>query len=160
VASAIDRQAQVILADLSEHRELFNLELPRAGGVLGEALLDVAKAGVADCFLTESDPDGTPWDELSPDYEKWKAAHRPNPKGNLWGLMSDPDQIEGERAITDEEASMTYGRSPDAKAEATYFQDPDPGRNQPPRGFYGLTREAIDASNSLLDSHFDRHVKP
>jgi hypothetical protein len=155
-----DPQAKVILDDLRELANLFDLELPRDGGVLGEKLLDIAAAGVADCFLTESDPDGSAWAPLSESYAEMKAERvGGKPIGELYGLMSDPQQIRGERVVRADSAVMTYGVTDDAKAEAVWFQDPETGRNQPPRAFYALTREAVALANDMLDQHFSKHTR-
>jgi hypothetical protein len=149
-----------IIAALNDLMGCFDLELPRAGGTLGEKLLDLAAEGVIDCFLTETDPDGNPWPPLSPTYEQEKQKLvGSQPIGYLYGLLADPAEIVGRRTITADTASMEYGVTQAARDEADWFETGDPSRNRPPRPFYGITRTAETRIGRFLDDHFDKVMK-
>ena len=141
-----------ILADLERHRTIFDLDNDR----LGEELMDLDVVHIIVQMAAERDPDGTQWPELSDAYAKWKAGVSPsNPISYLYGLMDDPEQLMGERSVSADEATMTYGVTEDARQEAVWFQDPQNG-SQPERPFYAQTAAGIAAKDELLDRRFAR----
>jgi hypothetical protein len=144
-------QEQKVLGDLAEHAKIFRLDEHR----LGERLLDIAAEEVEGLFLDQKDADGNDWPDLSEEYEKWKATHSSSSAiGTLWGMMSDPANIAGVRAISADEATMTYGVTQAARDEAEWFQEGNAARNQPPRQFYALSAQAESRIGAFLDSHF------
>lgn len=127
-----------ILAKLGEIGHALDLDRDD----LGPELMDIAAEEVAAAMDRQEDPDGSPWAPLAP---RTAAAHHGQPIGERTGLMKSPDQLAGERHVSAESAEMTYGITPAAKVEAIKFTFGGlvTGTNQPPRPFYGLTRQAV-----------------
>ena len=143
-----DKLAKVVSV-LERHKRLFDL---REGG-LGADLLKAATDGVQYALAAGTDPDGNRWDELSPKYAEWKAFHYPGREISLLhGLMDDPREVAGVPIVTNTEATVTYGRSPQARQEAYWFQE---GRGrQPPRPFWGFTAGSLKDAREILDARF------
>jgi hypothetical protein len=145
-----------IRADLRRIGRTFDM----AENGLGESLLKAFTDGVKDTIAREETPDGKPWDQLSPDYERWKAKAFPGqPIGFLEETMADPDEIEGEPEITAEEASTTYGKSDTAREHASWFQRGDEDNNHPPRPFWGFTAESRAAVRGILAKRLSDSVR-
>ena len=146
-------QHEKIVAELRDAEHAFDLD--RNG--IGTAIMAHAVDGIMWNMIQELDPDGLPWDDLSPSYEAWKKTVAPGkPIGVLHGLMRTMDQLAGVQLVTTNFASMTYGTDPVARVEATKFQEGGivTGTAQPPRPFYGLTREALDDIDAEFDARF------
>lgn len=144
-------QARAITRDLDHHIEAMRLDK----GNLASDLMDIAVEEMQANMAAQTDPEGNAWAELSEAYAKSKAESHPGaPISVLEGLMASDDEMNGFRMTTDRTASLTYGVSPDAKEEAGWFQDPG-NPNQPPRVFWGLTKEAIRRSDERVDKAFD-----
>lgn len=138
-----------IQGDIARHRVLFNLV--RDG--LGKSLCSTATDGIQACIDGHHEPDGTPWLDLSPDYEEWKSFHYPGqPIGKLHDLMSDPAEVAGDVIVFDDEALVTYGITQQARDEAEWFQKGH--GTQPPRPFWGFTEASLGEVRNLLDARF------
>jgi hypothetical protein len=138
-----------IKASLAKHRKCFDL----VEGGLGRELCKVATDGAQACIAGQQAPDGSPWPALSPAYEEWKEFHHPGlPMGLLFGVMANPREVAGTIEVTPDKATVTYGVSAEARAEASYFQEGD--EHQPPRRFFGLTDESRARSKEILDERF------
>lgn len=123
-------------------------------GHLGEKLLDLVVDGIERAADNESDPDGTPWAALSPDYAKWKARVHPGKGiGHRDELMLSRAELEGVRRIDPASAEMEYGITNAARDEAGFFQDGS--GNRPPRPFYGISQDAAAEIGQWLDDRFD-----
>ncbi len=141
-----------ILDDMKRQRELFHLDQ----GGLGAALLKAATDGVQASLLAQQTPDGQSWDDLSEDYAKWKGQHFPGkPMGKLHDVMADPVEVAGEPSISSDRATVIYGVTDQARQEAVWFSEGDPGRGRPARPFWGLTEASLLASQKILDDRFD-----
>lgn len=138
-----------IRADFARHKRLFDLSNDR----LGEALCKAATDGVQYTIAREESPDGAPWPALSPAYEEAKALSHPgNPMALLEGIMINPNEVAGEVIVSGNRAVVTYGVSAQAQEEAIWFQEGD--GNQPPRPFWGFTRESVTEVQAILDDRF------
>lgn len=138
-----------IRADLERHRHLF--DLTRDG--LGVALCKAATDGVQYAIAREESPDGTKWADLSPAYAEAKALSHPgNPISLLEGVMDNPREVAGEVVVSAEKATATYGVSDQARQEAIFFQEGN--SNQPPRPFWGFTKESEAEARRILDERF------
>lgn len=134
------------------------LDLDHLG--LGHGLMNATAAAIKQLSMREEGPDGNAWAPLHPDYLDWKRAQGELMAiGRLHGLMLDDEQLKGERAIGKDRATMTYGTTPEARAEATQFQEGGAvtGTGQPPRPFYALGREAIEETNEVADAMFEQN---
>lgn len=142
-----------ILSDLRRHQGLFDL----AGSGLGDDLAGVAADATAGHFHGQADPDGTPWPELSSDYQRWKSAHFPGlPMGVLTGELREG--LEGDRAVDESSATYTFGTTEGQRDKAQWLQDPDPAGNRPPRRFVGLGEEGRAESAERIEDHFRENV--
>lgn len=142
-----------ILADLQRHKSMFDLNHDG----LGDALLQVAAEGVAQSFEAKTDADGNHWPELSSKYAEWKAKHYPGrPMGVKEGLMREG--MEGERSISADAATYTFGQTEEQRDEAEWFQEGSTEDNRPARPFVGLTQDATVKSKEILIDHMEQHV--
>lgn len=150
----MDDQARKILEDLDSHRDIFDMDR----NDLGENLLDVAVDGVQQRFDSQTDPDGQAWPQLQSEYKRWKDKNYPGePIGVLEGLMRS--EIDGERAIETNSAEWTYGKTQEARDEATWFSEGDPVQNRKPRPFADLNEQSVRRSDQILDNHFERETR-
>lgn len=148
-------KTQEILAALDRIAGAF--DMTRDG--LGADLLKAFAGGVKDTIAKEEAPDGSPWDQLDPDYEAWKSENYPGqPIGFLEEIMATSEQIEGTPRITPEEAETTYGISEVAKDHAAWFQRGDEDNNQPPRPFWGFTESSRAATKAILAARLKKAV--
>jgi hypothetical protein len=144
-----------IVAALGRHKKLFDLTRDD----LGRRLCKVATDGVQECIAGQHAPDGSPWPPLDKHYEEWKSFHFPGlPMGVLHQHMANPHEVAGEVVVTADGAKVTYGISDLARREASWFQDPEDGR-QPPRRFWGLTEKSRAESRNLLDKRFKDGIR-
>jgi len=144
-------QVVPIFGDLDRHVDAMRLDR----GELATDLMDIAVEEMKASMARQEDPDGNAWADLSESYAKQKARTHPGrPISELEGLMSSDDEMNGFRIVGEASASLTYGNSPEAKAEAEWFQDPA-NDNQPPRVFWGLTKEAVRRSGERVHQAFD-----
>jgi hypothetical protein len=123
-------------------------------------VMDMVAQHVKNNCIAETDCDGFAWPKLSTGYETWKNRFFPGQlMGILWHHMLAMDQLEGTRILAKDRSTMTYGLDPIAKEEAEKFQEGGAvtGTNQPPRGFYGLTYQAISALDQIFDHIFMSH---
>ncbi len=147
MSAALDR----IRRDMARIRELFDLTRDD----LGRDLCKAATDGVQATIVAQQAPDGTPWASLSPAYAEWKSFQFPgSPIAVLHGTMADAHEVAGEVAVRPDLARVTYGVSERARQEAAWFSEGDPGGNQPPRPFFGLTDASIAACREILDARF------
>jgi hypothetical protein len=149
--------ATEIFAELDMIEHMFDLDQHD----LGRHMLDNAAFEITVNMANETDSDGFPWAPLSSWYEEWKKNVAPGaPIGYLYGLMTNWEQIAGERLIYQYTASMTYGIDVIAKIEAVKFQEGGivTGTNQPARPFYGLTLAACLRANDRFDVIFTNFV--
>ena len=139
-----------IRADLERHRHLFDLDRDH----LGRDLCKAATDGAQECIAGEHDPDGKPWDKLSPRYDEWKSFQFPGqPMGVLHQVMANPREVAGEPPeVSAERATVTYGVSEQARQEAEHFQEGD--ARQPPRPFWGFTADSTKEAGQILDRKF------
>ena len=145
-----------ILAALARHATCFDFTRDN----LGEDLCKAATDAIAVNFAAEQAPDGTPWADLSVGYAAYKAKAYPgSPMGVRDGLMSDPDQMAGDVIVLTDVAMVTYGTDDQARVEAAAFQEGDPGRNRPPRPFFGFTTDGVDASQKILEARFRKVIR-
>lgn len=139
-------------ADIARLKALFDLTKDD----LGRTLCEIATDGVMDNMQDETDPDGNPWEPLSDAYGTWKAGQFPGqPMAVLHHLMADPAQVRGVLSISRDEAVVTYGVSEEARSEASWFIEGDPGRNRPPRNFWGLTQPALQLIDETLEQRLN-----
>lgn len=152
----MSRDGQRILKALARHRTFLDF----TDEDCGRDLCKIATDGVQECIKAEQAPDGTPWPELSEDYDAWKTKHFPGqPMGVLHHLMADPVQVSGFVQVTPDRATTQYGVSQEARDEASWFQEGDPNNNRPPRRFWGFTAESTDASKVYLVIRFKRKIR-
>lgn len=118
----------------------------------------IAAAGMARNMDAECDPDGIPWEKLSPYYADWKASVRPGaPMGVFDGIMKDWANLVGTATASGDRMTMTYGTGdPVAMMHAIKFTNGGivTGTSQPPRPFYGLTVEAEAEATHLFGQLF------
>lgn len=146
----------VILADLDRIASWCGPD--RAG--LGEKALDIVADGILRNCADELDPDGNRWPELSEAYAEAKARDFPGePIGVRSGAMLAPAEIKGLRRIVADSATMEYGTDEATRAEAAWFTEGDAGRNRPARPFYGITPEAAQQLDGLMDGRFRSAVE-
>lgn len=141
------------LADID--RMEHGLDLDR--DLFASTLMDASVDGILWNCGQEKDPEGVYWPRLSAGYKAWKDQFHPgHPTGVLFGIMITVEQLSGVRVITADQASMTYGISPQAIVEAVKFTEGGAvtGTNQPPRPFYGFTAEAIADIETIADRRF------
>jgi hypothetical protein len=132
-----------IQAAIARHRKLFDLEEEGLGKALCKAVTD----GVQATIDAQTTPDGSPWPELSEDYQSWKSKHYPGqPMAVLYGVMAKPSEVEGEVEVQTEQASVVYGVTDEARIEAGWFQKR--------RKFWGFTERSRGEVRLLLDSRF------
>jgi hypothetical protein len=144
-----------ILADVRRIAATFDM----TQNGLGEDLLKAFTDGVKDTIAREESPDGTPWDQLDPKYEAYKAEHYPGqPIAFLEGLMASAEEIEGEPEVTPEEATCTYGKTALARQLAAWFQQGSDENNQPPRPFWGFTESSTAAVKAILAKRLSESV--
>ena len=144
------RGLPAIQGDLKSLRNLFDLK--RDG--LGALLCAIGTDGVQDNLAAEITPDGEAFADLSPLYEAYKEAHFPGqPIAVLHHLMADPAQVAGIVRVNSHEAEVTYGVSGEARAEAEWFIEGN--ERQPPRDFWGLTKEALQRIGETCDARFE-----
>jgi hypothetical protein len=144
-----------IRADMERHRKLFDLSRDN----LGRDLCKAATDGVQENIANQVDPKGAPWPSLTFGYSQWKAEEYPGrPMGVLEGLMSDPDEVAGELDISENQASVTYGKTEQARTEAEWFQEgkkaKDGTMHQPPRPFWGFNEGSLKKVAEILDDRF------
>ncbi len=140
-----------ILADLD--REVYRFDLDKGG--LGEKAMDIAVEVMLRDMDAEQSPDGTRWPDLSDAYAEAKAGIAPgSPMAVLHGEMKSTEQLAGERRITPHRCTMVFGTTQQARDEACWFQEGDPGGNQPPRPFWGFSVEALTRTDHLFDDTF------
>jgi hypothetical protein len=138
-----------IRADIERHRHLFDLDRDE----LGKKLCKAATDGVQQCIAEEREPDGASWAPLSQKYEEWKSFQFPGqPIAVLYQHMADPKEVAGEVVVQANQAVVTYGVSALAKQEASFFQEGN--AHQPPRRFWGFTKESTAEARALLDARF------
>lgn len=143
-----------IMADLDQ---LDALEIFDLSGELGSSLISAARAGIADHFDAEVDPDGVPWPELSSDYARAKARLFPGAnilvaKGTLRaGIFGQP-------TTAPDSAVYTFGTNETDRQEAAWATEGDPLGNRPPRPFVDLNAESISESDQILDHQFDERM--
>jgi len=143
---------EIILADLDAQADLFDLS-----GDLGTELLDVAAVDLAERFDNQRDADGGPWPALSHKYQEWKDnAYPGQPIGVRTGMLRA--ELIGERETTTDRATLAIGATEDAKAEYAWLSEGDALNNRPPRPSEGLSAEAVERVDAILDGHFERHV--
>jgi hypothetical protein len=149
------RDARRIIGHFNKHRRCFDL----TEGGLGDDLLKIATDGCMECIEGQHAPDGTQWDDLSEAYAREKERTHPGkPMGVRDELMAQPEEVAGTPDVTPTLAAVTYGISDEARAEASYFINGNPAKNQPPRNFWGFTKESQQASKEKLDRRFKQMV--
>lgn len=165
-----DSNLPEIEAALDAVAEAFNFEAPGIEGKgLGHEMLNVVADGILDRTIAEQkEPTGSALNPLSPAYKAWKAGHGyPTLIGVKTGHMLSLVEVQGERVIAPDEATMTYGKpgSTDdegktSRDKAEWFTDGDPARNRPARPFYDLDEEietaASDHAEKALDEFLDK----
>lgn len=152
---------------MAQHRGLGRLRRKLAGhkrfgdfaeGDMGRDLCRIFTDGVMESIAKQQAPDGTAWAPLSDSYSKWKARNFPSQgMGVLHYLMADPAQVSGVVEVTRNAAICTYGVSPAAREEATWFQEGGVGR--PPRRFWGFTGDSLKKVKAYLDARLVRILK-
>lgn len=107
------------------------------GKQVGAELLDVVVEGIHERSLNDqAAPDGSPWPDLSPKYEAWKAKKGyPTIIGVRKGEMMSAVELAGRREITPDEAAMHFGVTPEVIQRGEYFTE---GGGVKPRPFYQL----------------------
>ncbi len=144
-----------LIGELQRFCDAFDFTTPG----LADEIAEAAAAGIAVNMDAEQDPDGNAWPALSPAYEAWKSAHFPGQEmAVLRGAMKTAQQLKGEVVATPGEIKQTYGVDPQARQEATQFQEGD--ANQPPRPFYAFSNVAVMLVDQVLDRRFDVVVPP
>lgn len=139
------------LARLDRHEHMFDLD-----GELGLKLYGCAVFGVVTTFVGQSDPDGGPWQPLSHPYVDRKAVEFPGaPMGIATGEMSQG--LIGEKTQSVSEVRYTFGQTEAERQKAVWFQLPA-RRNQPPRKFFGFTRDSLEASVETLTNHMKENL--
>jgi hypothetical protein len=139
------------IAALERHKTFLDFTQDR----LGDDLLKIATDGCLENIIGEHAPDGTRWDDLSPEYAAYKAKHYGGrPMGVKDFLMAQPVEVAGETNVGPDEATVTYGVSDQAKEEMTWFENGDPAKNRPPRRFWGFTASSKDAAVKRVVERF------
>ncbi len=145
-----------IIRDLKKHTTAFVFD---SGDDLGIDMMEIAAESHQRAIDGQMSPDGTAWTPLSPKYEIWKSTNFPGaPMAFLYGIMASPNEIFGDRMVATRRAEYTYGQTPDAQAEAEYFEEGDPSRNRPPRPFTGLDDVGVQLTDDRCLKHLDDHI--
>jgi hypothetical protein len=139
------------LARLDRHEHMFDLD-----GELGLKLLRVAALGAVGAFIGEVDPAGPPWAPLSHPYAERKEVEFPGePMGIATGEMAEG--LLGERWQSVNEAHYTFGQTEAERQKAVWFQTPKRAC-QPPRKFFGFTRDSIEGTIEVLTTHLKENL--
>ena len=153
--TSLDDAMAKIKADLERHKKLFDLSVDH----LGRDLCKAATDGAQECIADEKAPDGSAWPPLSEAYDEWKSFHYSGrPMGVLHQVMANPHEVAGEVEVSAERATVTYGVSEQAKAEASWFQEGD--QHRPPRRFWGFTDASLSRAREILDARFEGLTAP
>ena len=156
-----------VLAKMDEFTDSFQMNKPHPtvpGGTLGKAALDLVSQRIQIRCKAEKGPGGWAW---APNKD-WKQAHAvgavKDDTGTVVGTkpigvlgdhdnMLSPENIDGEREVLEQTASMEYGAAGDeySRRKAQWFTNgsktgPQGGersgaKNQPPRPFYKLAQD-------------------
>ena len=129
---------------------------------LAQEIATAAADGIIVHMTMGCEPDGTPWEPLSPGYQAWKDKEAPGqPIGRLYDHMMTYTQVYGTLQISTDQITQTYGVDDDAFLEALKFQRGGAvtGTTQPPRPFYGFTQIAVDRIDFILTRTFDAAIQ-
>lgn len=164
VEDNLDQVAQM----LDELATLIDFTEPGANGSLGETLIDTVVGAIADRNAQEVDPDGVSWDVNQGKYGQAKQE-RGLPIGvglREGGEMVSLQQLRGEVQITADEAIVRYGTDTEARRKAQWFTngsdgtdgEPSGASNQPPRPFFAMSDEDVDAVVDQTEQFVDEWI--
>jgi hypothetical protein len=140
-----------ILKALERHKTFGDLSAEN----FGADLCEIATDGCAESLANQVDPTGKSLPALS---DRWVKRKGHSTIGVWLGLMSDPVQMAGEVEVTRDSATVTYGVTEDARAEADWFTKGDPKHHRPPRPFWGLTIQSLDRIKMYVSKWLKRVV--
>lgn len=148
-------QIEALLDSLTEA-----LDLTKDG--LGEDLLGVVAERIADRNAAQQDPSGGDWAENKGKYGERKRSRglpvgvdlRAEHRGRMVSLV----ELQGEKTIAPDSATMTFGTSEESREIAGYFTKGRPG-TQDPRPFYEMTEEDQAAVMDGASEHLARSIR-
>lgn len=129
---------------------------PNGNKTLADELFDLDAEGVRRRSIEgQHGPAGEDWADNEPNYKRRKGGE---PVGVLTGDMLSDEELQGERDIAKEEATMRYGTTEWNRQKATWFEE-GTGR-QPERPFYD-SNEAEDgpAKEEVVIKQIERAIK-